>query len=241
MFKKILIVNDDGIQSEGLKKLAEAALRYGRVWTVAPTDQCSAMSQKISVFEKITVTPSAFPVPVESAWAVCGTPADCVKAALSGLLPERPDIVLSGINNGYNAGFDIAYSGTVGAAMEALMQGIPAIAFSNGYNGSFGSADAYLPLLLEDLILAPPSGNEIWNVNFPGIPLEECRGILTDCSIAPLQLYRDGFLREELTDGAFTLHNRGIQTMAEEAPEGTDIHAVLNGYVSIGTVRCSVL
>ena len=176
MFKKILIVNDDGIQSEGLKKLAEAALRYGRVWTVAPTDQCSAMSQKI-----------------------------------------------------------------VGAAMEALMQGIPAIAFSNGYNGSFGTADAYLSLLLEDLILAPPSGNEIWNVNFPGIPLEECRGILTDCSIAPLQLYRDGFLRDELRDGAFTLHNRGIQTMAEEAPEGTDIHAVLNGYISIGTVRCSVL
>ena len=241
MRKRILIVNDDGIDSLGLKKLAEAAVRYGRVWIIAPDRQCSAMSQRISVFDKMTVTPYAFSVPVEAAWSLGGTPADCVKAALNGVLPVRPDVVLSGVNNGYNAGFDIAYSGTVGAAMEALMQGIPAMAFSNGYNGHFGTTDVYLPLLLEDLLLTPLSANELWNVNFPGIPLEECQGILTDREIAPMQLYRDNFKRENLEDGTFTLHNLGIELEAEDAPEGTDVNAVLSGYVSVGTVRCNIM
>ena len=241
MRKRILAVNDDGIEAEGLIRLTEAAARFGTVWVVAPKNQCSAMSQRITVFDWITATPYAFPGPAEKAWAVDGTPADCVKAALNVLLPERPDIVISGINNGYNTGFDIAYSGTVGAAMEALMHGIPAIAFSNAYKGGFETAEAYLPLLLEDLILAPPEPDEIWNVNFPGIPLEDCRGIQTDCSIAPLQFYGDDFERRDLEDGSIDLHNRGVYTLAEEAPEGSDIWAVLNGYVSLGTIRCSVL
>ena len=241
MRKRILIVNDDGIHAEGLRKLAESAVRYGLVWVVAPAEQCSAMSQKISVFNKITIMPYSFPIAVEGAWSVNGTPADCIKVALNSLMPIRPDIVLSGINNGYNAGFDIAYSGTVGAAMEALMQGIPAIAFSNGYHGSFETADTYLPLLLEDLMLTPLPPNEMWNVNFPGIPLDECRGIQTDCEIAPIQLYQDAFLREELENDVFTLHNHGIASTAEEAPEGSDVKAVLSGFVSVGTVRCSVL
>ena len=80
-------------------------------------------------WEKLVLTPHDFPVPVEGAWSLSGTPADCVQVALDGLLPVKPDFVFSGMNNGYNTGMDIAYSGTVGAAMEALMNGIPAIAF----------------------------------------------------------------------------------------------------------------
>lgn len=240
--KNILVVNDDGIEAEGLRKLAEAALRFGRVWVAAPHSQCSAVSQKISVFERVTVTPCAFPVPVEAAWSVQGTPADCVKVALRRLLPVRPDLVVSGVNNGYNAGFDIAYSGTVGAAMEALMQGIPAIAFSKGYNSSFEITETYLPLLLEDLMLAPPERHEMWNVNFPGIPLEECRGILIDRTVAPLQLYQDHFENEEQHEnGAFSYQNLGIHVTREEAPEGSDVRAVLDGFVSVGTIRCSLL
>ena len=232
MIKRILLVNDDGIQAEGLKKLAEAAVRVGQVWLVAPSSQCSAMSQKISVFDKISVVPQEYPVPVEAAWSVSGTPADCVKVALNSLLPVIPDLVISGINNGFNTGFDIAYSGTVGAAMEALMQGIPAIAFSNSYNGSFETADAYLLPLLEDLMAAPLPPNEIWN---------ECRGIQTDCKIAPLQLYQDSFMLEEWDNRTLTLHNRGIHTVADQAPDGSDVKAVLSGFISVGTIRCSVM
>ena len=239
--KRILIVNDDGIQAQGLVRLAEAAARFGQIWVVAPDRQCSAMSQKISVFDKIVITPFAFPVPTEGAWSVGGTPADCVKAALNGLLPLRPDLVLTGVNNGYNTGFDIAYSGTVGAAMEARMQGIPAIALSNGYNGSFETAAAYMPALLEELTGGPPLPNGIWNVNFPGIPLAECRGVLRERAIAPMQLYRDAFAREDYENGAFSLHNLGAPVSAEDAPEGSDVRAVLSGYVSVGTIRCTVM
>ena len=241
MRKNILIVNDDGIASEGLRRLAETAVRFGRVWIVAPLHQCSGMSQKISIFDKMTVTPCAFPVPVEAAWTVDGTPADCVKAAVNFLLKEKPDFVFSGINDGYNTGFDVAYSGTVGAAMEALMKGIPAIAFSNALHGCFETIDAYLSLLMEDLMSAPLPPNEMWNVNFPGVPLEECQGILTDCEVAPVQMYLDIYHREELENGAFTRQNASRHISADAAPEGSDIRAVLSGYISIGTLRCPVL
>ena len=241
MRKRILVVNDDGIQDEGLRKLVEAAVQFGPVWVVAPDHECSGMSQKISIHEKLVLTPHDFPVPVEGAWSLSGTPADCVQVALNGLLPVKPDFVFSGMNNGYNVGLDIAYSGTVGAAMEALMNGIPAIAFSKGYNGSFETAEAYLPLLMEDLMQTPLPPNEIWNVNFPGLPLEECRGILIDRIVAPIHPVRVWFEREDIGNGSFSLSVKGNHTLAEEAPENSDVRAVLNGYVSVGTLRCNVL
>ena len=242
--RNILVVNDDGIRSEGIRRLAEAAVRFGRVWVVAPERQCSGMSQKISIFDPIPVTPYAFPAPVEGAWSIGGTPADCVKAAVNFLLDEKPDVVFSGINNGFNTGFDTAYSGTVGAAMEALMKGIPAIAFSRPYEAvetDFETVDAYLLPLMEELLASPLPPNEMWNVNFPGVPLNECRGVLYDRSVAPLQLYRDHYRRTEAGDGAFTLQNISTPAAASDAPEGSDVHAVLSGFVSVGRLRCPVL
>ena len=128
---KILIVNDDSIHAPGIAVLAKAAMSLGEVWVVAPSHQCSAMSQKVTIRGSLTVERvNDFPVPVKAAYQVSGTPADCVKAALLQLLDEKPDFVFSGINDGYNVGYDIAYSGTLGAAFEATMSGIPAIAFS---------------------------------------------------------------------------------------------------------------
>ena len=124
--RTILIANDDGIGAEGIARLAAAALPFGRVFVAAPDTQCSGMSQKLTIRGELSVTEAPFPVPVEAAWAIGGTPADCVKAAIKALLPVRLDVVLTGINRGYNAGFDIAYSGTVGAALEAVMNGVPA-------------------------------------------------------------------------------------------------------------------
>ena len=125
---RILIVNDDGIRSPGLISLAKMAVQLGEVWVVAPDNQCSAMSQRISVFGSIHVREVLdFPVEHVQAWSISGSPADCVKVALSYVMKEKPDVVFSGINNGYNVGVDILYSGTVGAAVEALVNGIPAI------------------------------------------------------------------------------------------------------------------
>lgn len=140
---KILIANDDGIRSEGIAKLARAAASFGTVWVAAPEHQCSGMSVRLTISEKsqMAVYRYDFPVPVEAAWSVDGTPADCVKVALNALLPFRPDIVLSGINDGLNAGLDVAYSGTIGAATEAAMHGVPAIAFSMRDDKSFDITD----------------------------------------------------------------------------------------------------
>ena len=215
---KILIANDDGIRSEGIAKLARAAASFGTVWVAAPEHQCSGMSVRLTISEKsqMAVYRYDFPVPVEAAWSVDGTPADCVKVALNALLPFRPDIVLSGINDGLNAGLDVAYSGTIGAATEAAMHGVPG-----------------------ELLEKPLGRGEIWNVNFPTCPLCDCRGILYERFPEKQSYYENYYecVREEngvryLSPVAKVLH-------ADAVTDGSDIHAVLNGYVSIGKVRCA--
>ena len=115
---KILIANDDGIRSPGLEHLVRMARNLGEVWVVAPSGQCSAMSQRISVFGTLDLQPVPdYPVEGVRAWTVSGSPADCVKVALACVMPEKPDLVFSGINQGYNVGTDILYSGTIGVTM----------------------------------------------------------------------------------------------------------------------------
>ena len=140
------------------------------------------MSVRLTISEtsEMAVYRYDFPAPVEAAWSVDGTPADCVKVALRALLPFTPDVVLSGINDGMNAGLDVAYSGTVGAATEAALHGIPAIAVSMRNDKSFEVTDHYLPAVLEELLDQPSARGELWNVNFPTCPLSDCRGILRD-------------------------------------------------------------
>ena len=237
----ILVVNDDGIEAPGIRVLAQTASRLGDVFVAAPESQCSAMSQRISIYDPIRIRRAAFPADVKGAWSVGGTPADCVKAALEGLLPVRPDLLFSGINDGFNTGFDIAYSGTVGAAMEGLMQGIPAIAFSNAYREDFSLLERELFPLMCELAGEPAGPDMIWNVNFPGGGLEGFRGIRREQRVARMQLYLDDFAAQRQPDGSLLLHNRGSLVPPDRAPEGTDVHAVLNGYISVGRVRCAVL
>ena len=237
----ILISNDDGIRAEGIARLAAAALPFGRVFVAAPQSQCSGMSQKLTIRGTLAVEQADFSVPVEAAWAVGGTPADCVKAAVKALVPCRPDVVLTGVNQGWNAGLDIAYSGTVGAAMEALINGIPAIAFSSQHDGSSDVTDKYLVPVIEELLSSPIGRGEIWNVNFPGCALEDCRGILRERIPAPLCVFDNHYDKTEQPDGSFILRPYAELLNPDRAPEGSDIHAVFNGYVSIGKVKSMVL
>ena len=239
--RNILITNDDGIGSEGIRLLAETAARLGDVWVVAPAEQCSAMSQRITIFDDLIIRKQAFDAPVRAAWSVAGTPADCVKAALGRLLPVRPDVLLSGINNGFNAGFDVAYSGTIGAAMEGRMNGVIALAFSNAYQGSLAVAERELLPLLRRLLAEPIGDGAIWNVNFPGCAMEDYRGVLWGRTLAPTQLYLDQFSFFEEPDGALRMRNRGVPISKVLVTEGTDVHAVLSGFISVGQVRCMVI
>ena len=185
---RILVVNDDGISAPGIAALAEAAGRFGEVWVVAPARQCSGMSQRLTIFEEMALKRADFPVPVRAAWSLDGTPADCVKAALAGILDFTPDYVFSGVNDGWNAGYDIAYSGTVGACMEAVLNGIPAMAFSAKGNASMDVAARHMPAVMRELLDLGQGPGEIWNVNFPE---REPLGILRERAVAPMQLYRD--------------------------------------------------
>ena len=237
----ILISNDDGIGAEGIIRLARAAAELGDVWVAAPASQCSAMSQKITIFNTIPVEEVDFPVPVKAAYSIDGTPADCVSLAVACLLPVKPDIVFSGINYGYNAGFDIAYSGTIGAATEAVMRGIPAIAFSEQHDGGHEVADRYMLPIARELIAKPHIPGELWNVNFPGCALDELRGTLYDREIAKRCLYENTYVRDVAPDGRYGYHISSKPITPEQAPEGSDAHAVLTGYISVGKVKCRVM
>ena len=237
--RTILIANDDGIGAEGIARLAAAALPFGRVFVAAPDTQCSGMSQKLTIRGELSVTEAPFPVPVEAAWAVGGTPADCVKVALHALLDFRPDVVLSGVNDGMNAGHDVCYSGTVGAATEAALNGIHTIAFSMGKASAVDVAEQNLPAMLEELLFAPLNPGELWNVNFPPCPAAECKGVLRGRFPEKHSFYENYYtcLREE--NGVQYLTPVPKVLTREETQEGSDIHAVLNGYISIGKVRCA--
>ena len=178
--RRILITNDDGITAGGIVRLAEAAREFGEVWIVAPAHQRSAASHSISLHSPIDVMPHDFPVEGVRAFACSGTPADCVRVGSLNVMPEKPYAVLSGINYGYNAASDIQYSATAGAAFEGAFQGYLSIALSEDACDCHEVTAAYLRPVLEKLLRRMPPAGAIWNVNFPGCPLAECRGLLED-------------------------------------------------------------
>lgn len=237
--RKILISNDDGIGAEGLRILAEAAVQFGEVFVVAPEGQCSGMSHRLTLGREQLVRRRDYPVEGVTAWSVDGMPADCVKAAVE-CLGIRPDVMFSGMNHGANAGFDNAYSGTVGAAMEALMLGFPAYAFSTVSIQNPAVAVAKLPEIIAELLEADPGPGRIWNVNFPDVPLAELKGILRDRSISPAQFYKDNLVMRQDEQGIW-VSEVALVYSGEGATEGSDVRAILDGYISIGKIHCSVL
>lgn len=239
---KILISNDDGIEAPGIIRLARAAAKLGEVTVVAPAGQCSGMSQKLTLFTPMEVCQKDdFPVEGVRAWSVDGTPADCIKLALLVLMDEKPDVVFSGINCGYNTGFDIAYSGTVGACLEALQNGIPAVAFSCQHDGGYEVVDEYIIALAQEALSSGCDRSEFININFPGCTLSEFKGILRDRSIARMQLFTDGIHRRETESGGTAYVQWGDPVGPDAAPEGTDIHAVLHNYISVSKVKSALL
>lgn len=173
---KILLTNDDGIHSAGMFTLVSLLQKWSNVqlYIVAPATQQSGASMSFSSFREVAIEPYDYPKPVEQAWAVHGTPIDCVKLALRILFTENPpDLVISGINHGENTGRNLFYSGTVGAAHEALLYGIPAIALSQCTDISLFQTEGAEKLLhilcsyILGLTLPWPIG---LNINFPGSP-----------------------------------------------------------------------
>lgn len=234
---RILVVNDDGITNEGIERLARMAAQLGEVWVVAPDDQCSAMSQRITIRGEIFVHEHPeFPVEGVHAYSVSGTPADCVKIAVKNIMKEKPDIVFSGINQGYNMGRDIAYSGTVHACMEALFMGVPAIAYSYpGRDGSFEIAENHMLSLTREIMLMPIEPYEMWNINFPGIPESECKGVLWDRVPEPSESDALYYVVNEEKEGYLSLTPANV--WLEPTNPDSDQAAVEKGYIAIGKLK----
>lgn len=235
---KILIVNDDSILAPGIAALARVASRFGDVTVVAPASQCSAMSQKVTLREPLVLKKAEeFPAHVDAAYSLCGTPVDCVKVALSYILDEKPDWVFSGINNGYNIGYDIDYSGTLGAAFEAVRNRIPAMAFSVSSEKHLDAAEPYLEDIIRQLLDKELEPDSVWNVNIPSLTTRPFMGIRWGCREASVSLYREQYLDDVQPDGSIILTCKGIITPDEAIPAGSDAEAVRKGYISIGMVK----
>ena len=224
---KILISNDDGYQAPGINALYEALKTVAEVEVVAPEQNNSAKSNALTLHAPLYVQTAA-----NGFRYVNGTPADCVHIALTGLLGYRPDLVVSGINNGANMGDDTIYSGTVGAAMEGYLFGIPAIAFSQIDKGwaHIESAAAKAREIVLQLAQQQMIGARPWllNVNIPNLPLER---------IKPVKVCRLG--RRHAAEPVITQVNPRGETMywigaagpALDEAEGTDFHATEHGHV----------
>ena len=170
------------------------------------------------------------------AYSCSGTPGDCVRVGCTAIVPEKPTVVLCGINFGYNVASDIQYSATCGSAFEAEFQGVPAIAFSEGAGKYHEVSDRYLFEILEKLIDTEFMPGKIYNVNFPFCPLSECKGVLFDRGVSRGMVYKDGYkVAEKLENGGVRYMVDGVFT--PEAENGTDYRAVLDNYVSVGTVQ----
>jgi len=178
---KLLISNDDGIFAQGIRSLANALATAGHdVSVVCPDRERSATGHGLTLHQPIRaeIVESVFD-PAVKAWACSGTPADCVKLALWALLDKPPDFVLSGINHGPNLGTDILCSGTVSAAMEGFMEGIPSIAFSlaSYTSAEFEPAVNFAVALLAQLEKQPMPQPMLLNVNVPAVKQAEITGV----------------------------------------------------------------
>ena len=233
---KILITNDDGIEADGIIRLANAAKQFGEVWVVAPESQRSAASHSISLHNAIDIYPCEdFPIDGVKAFSCSGTPGDCVRVGSLSVMPSKPDVVLSGINFGFNVASDIQYSATAGAAFEAAFQGYHAIALSEGCH-EHSVTDKYIKEILKKLLFEELKPGFIHNVNFPDCDLADCKGILYDRKVSVGMFYKDHYnLVEELDDGGRRYMVEGVYTPSAE--EGTDFAAILNNYVSVGVVN----
>ncbi len=228
---RILLTNDDGIEARGLKLLHKVVRSLCRdVWIVAPELEQSGASHSLTLHRPLRARrlgPRRF--------AVDGTPTDCVLLALKNLIPDkRPTLVISGINGGANLGDDVTYSGTVAAAMEATLLGVPAIALSMTYRDrakvQWATAERHAPEVIRRLVAQPWPKNTLINVNFPDLPAGEVTGI----TVARQGRHKIGDqLMERMDPRGRPYYWIGPIRETDEGVDGTDISEITKGRITL--------
>jgi 5'-nucleotidase len=223
----ILVSNDDGIRAAGIRALEAALTPLGDVWVVAPDREQSAASHSLSLYRPLRVEAVD-----DRHFAVDGTPTDAVNLAINGIMKQKPDLVVSGINHGGNMGDDITYSGTVSAAMEGTLLGIPSIAVSLvcRERPDFTTAAAFASRLARVVSQRGMPRDTLLNVNVPPLSTEEIRGYLV--TRQGKRRYGDAVV-EHLDPRGRKYYWIGGDDLGFVPAEGTDCTAVAGGYISI--------
>jgi 5'-nucleotidase len=223
----ILLTNDDGIHAPALRVLAAELAALGTVTLVAPDRDQSATSHSLTLHRPLRIHRHG-----EREFSIDGTPTDCVLIAFHGLLDVKPEIVVSGINHGPNMGEDVFYSGTVAAAIEGWMRGVPSIAASLATHepADFAAPARFVRRLVEEVAGRNVAGKHILNVNMPHRPWSEVQGVkLTRLGT---RVYSDTLIEKTDPRGR-AYYWIGGQDPVWESDEGTDFHAVEHGHISV--------
>lgn len=228
---RILVTNDDGIDAPGIKVLEKAARKLTRdVWVVAPETEQSAVAHGLTIRRPLRIRKVD-----ERHFAVDGTPTDSVLLAIGHILKDRkPTLCLSGVNRGGNLGDDVTYSGTVAAAMEATLLGVPAIAFSQVFTKRdvvhWPTAAHFVPKVTRDLARMGWADNVLMNVNFPDRPVAQVKGVK---AVAQGRHKAGDELIENQDPRGQSYFWIGAMRQLEPDRAGTDLHAVSGGWIAV--------
>lgn len=233
---QILLTNDDGIFAPGLEALELELARLGDVCVVAPATEQSGVGHSITYLSPLLVRPVTR-LSGRRAWAVEGSPADCVKVAIFDIAPKRPDLVVSGINGGLNAGINILYSGTVAAAVEGAFYDITSFAVSLEYHpeARFDRAAMIARSVIEKALEQKGPGPQLYNINIPTAalsqPIEEC---VAGLKVVPMGVQRMGEAYEKRQDPRGRNYYWAINDSVTFLPDDeSDLSALLMGHVTL--------
>ena len=224
---RILISNDDGIDAIGIGILCQIASRLSDdVWVIAPNGNRSGMSRAITLYRDVTIEPLG-----DNRFSCSGTPSDCVIMGMARVLDRKPDLVLSGINAGMNAADDVLYSGTIAAAMEASLMGVPSIALSqrNGRLDSkdFAAAAAHGEMVIRHILDGGIPPRTVMNVNFPPVSPEMVKGIM------PASLDNHKFGDQVIDGDGLNSYRLGPMLARDETIPGSDRAVMDEGWISL--------
>ena len=229
---RILLTNDDGIHAPGLEVLERIARTLSDdIWVVAPTDEQSGAGHSLTLTRPVRIRTHG-----PRRFSVTGTPTDAVNLALKKLFPDGrgPDLVISGVNGGENLGDDVTYSGTISAAVEAALAGIPAVAMSQAMRDAghgFAAAQFWAGNVLAPLLDLQMAKRTLVNVNFPALPADQVKGIRVVRQ--GFHDYARGSLVEAVDPRGRPYFWFGLEDIEHTLDHGTDLEAVSEGYVAV--------
>jgi 5'-nucleotidase len=230
---RFLFTNDDGVHADGLWALLERAMLVEdiEVFVVAPDRERSASGHAISIHSPIEVKRVPFKDPRFTIYGAGGTPADCVRLAIEGILDRPPDLVISGINRGPNLGTDVFYSGTVSAAMEGALLGVKSVAVSvAAFENVQYEAAADITLSLAEMAVRDDQWPRLVNVNVPSLTKERIAGV--SVTFLGIQTYKDAFKKRVDPKGRCWYWLGGLAKESND-PEGSDTHAIKHNVISV--------